>query len=445
MSYRKSARGRACPLIVFGLVGAFVWTTPATYAGSSQADRAQPLTLNEALNQATDNNYAVRQARARVDARAGAVQHAERPVPSNPQVSLNTGRRSPDNGDDFQDVGLRLSQEFWTAGKGQLQLEAARARKSAAAAQLDFLVTSVRARTRRAFLNLLAAKEALETAHRVLEAAHELQSFTERRLDAGAATKLEVNTSEIAVGRAEAAVARAESRRRQARIELAERLSRDPANPLRIKGKLKPAPLNLPSETRLLNGAARRRSDLNTAARRLAANREELKLSKARLIPNITVFAGVEQEGSNDVARIGASMPLPVLHRFGGEQKKAEANVREAQLAQEQLQLQVRRQVLDALARYRSARRRVEIFTEKMLTSAEQNLALTREAFKAGKVGAPSITSAQNNLLTVRRNYLDALDDLIRAGTDLERGTGGLLAIQSSATATSGTNQTESQ
>src|SRR5699024_7772199 len=116
-------------------------------------------------------------------------------------------------------------------------------------------------------------------------------------------------------------------------------------------------------------------------------------------------------------------------HQFEGEQRSAQARLDRAQIEEDALRQQVRREVLMAVADYRSARERVDVFGSQMLANAEENLALTRRAVKAGQLGAPAITTAQNNLMEVRGQYLAALDDLIAAGAALERSTGGLLRL----------------
>ena len=69
------------------------------------------------------------------------------------------------------------------------------------------------------------------------------------------------------------------------------------------------------------------------------------------------------------------------------------------------------------------------ILISAVFDAAQQSVELTKRAFQAGEVGAPAITAAQNNLISVRAEYLSALEGLINATTDLERATGGLIAV----------------
>jgi cobalt-zinc-cadmium efflux system outer membrane protein len=432
------------------------------------APAAEGLTLAEAIRQALENNPAVRRAAARIRERRGQALHAGRLVPANPELGLEVARRTlPDaeSGDRAvravdelraegtsglrrafgrslldaalsdppdrrsTDIGIRVSQELWTADKRALQRGAAALRTAAAQGELDFLRTSVAARTRRAFLGALLADESARTAKRVVALTEDLERYARRRLEAGEVTALEVNVAAIGVGRARAELALARRDRILRRLELAELLGLDPVGELDLRGVIRPAELDLPDEATLLQAAGERRRDLAAAAQEVVAARKELRLAERQLIPNLTVMGFYEREESADIVGVGVSLPLPLLHRFGGEQEAASARLTEARIERDALHLQVRREVREAVADYRAASERVRLLSMEMLGAAEENLHLTRAAFEAGKVGAPAIATAQDNLLRVRRSHLEALSELIAAATALEQATGGLVRM----------------
>tara|TARA_Y100001933_G_scaffold25015_2_gene21118 strand:+ start:4019 stop:5335 length:1317 start_codon:yes stop_codon:yes gene_type:complete len=399
--------------------------------------QAQPLTLDAAVAEAVDANFGVRQAMARVAQQSGALTHASRWTPSNPELEAETAEREPASGDDSRDFSIRLSQELWIGGQRGLQRNVAGARLTAAEEDLRFLRSAIAARARRAFLNVLLTQRAEETAERLVDLTETLADYARSRLEAGRTTALEVNSAVIGAARARTELAEAERLAERARLVLAEVLARDPSSPLNVSGDIEPWPMSLPGETQLLNAAVRRRGDLAAAAERVEAARQELRLSRRQLIPNLTVFGFYQEEEDAEIAGFGASLPIPALHRFRGEREQAAGRLREEQLRSDELRLAVRRQVLEALADYRAARRQSELLGTAMLERAEDNLRLTQEAFEAGKVGSPAITTAQDNLINVRRSYLDALGALILSVTELERATGGLITLEDSEQAAS--------
>lgn len=395
----------------------------------------QPLTLGDALGWAQEYNPTLRAARIRIERLTGRAIHADVAVPSNPRVELEAGQRRS-RGEDTTDIGVRLSQELWIAGQGGLREAAAQGEVGAARADYQFLQASIKARVRAAFLSVLVAERAVDTARQVVEANQKLAAYADKRLNAGAGTQLATNAARLGLSRAKALLARARNRARQAGLALNDLLAIDPQRRLAIQGKLTFASLDLPSEGQLLSRAVARRTDLNAASQRVLAARQRMSLADRQIIPNLTVFGFYRQEadgrsgGGDDIVGGGVGFDLPVLHRYDGERKSANAELNQARLEQDNLQREVRLQVIGGIADYESASQQVAALNDAVLNAAEQTLELTRRSFAAGQVAAPAITTAQNNLIAVRQDYLDALRALISAGTDLERATGGLLVMQ---------------
>ncbi|WP_084189178.1 TolC family protein [Salinisphaera hydrothermalis] len=414
-------------------LGAYAVSAPAV------TQIPQPLTLDAALDWAADYNPTLRAAKIRVERLSGKAIHADVAVPSNPRIELGAGQRSTPAGSGT-DLNIQLSQEFWIAGQGGLRESAANRELAAARDNYRYLVSATTARVRAAFLSVLVAERAVTTAREIVSANRDLYDYAERRMKAGAGTRLELNAAQLGVSRARSVRAQAENRLARARLALDDMLGIDPRRRLQIAGTLNlDQPLRVNDRAGLLTRAVRQRSDLMAAAGRVAAARERLKLADRQLIPNLTVFGFYREENGGNgqgpggsgatIAGGGVSFELPLLHRYEGERKQAAADLDQAQLEQENLQREVRLQVLRALSDYSTARTRVTALDRAVFDAAEQSVALTKRAFQAGEVGAPAITTAQNNLIAVRREYLSALDALIGAATDLERATGGLIAI----------------
>lgn len=423
---------RQCWLVLWLLVSLplAAWSAdPNTISLSDyHSQQNEPLSLSDAIDEALKHNTAVRIARARVEEERGNKRHASRWVPSNPELEVQSAERETPN-DTSNDLGIRLSQEFWIGGQRGLAKASAEAQLGAARSRLRFLEAAHAARTRRAFLSLLWAQQSVATAERLVDVNREFANYARKRLEAGKSTAMEFNTATIGLTRAEAELAEAKREVNGARLALAEMLSRDPAAPLRVTGTLQSWSLSLPPETELLNKSIQQRQDLIAAGQAVEAARRELQLSRRQLIPNLTVFGFYGEEENAKITGGGISLPLPILHRYGGEREAAAAQLQQQQLAQEELQLAVRRQVLGAIADYRSAAERVALLGDQTLARAEENVSLVQQAFRAGKVGAPAVTSAQDNLIAVRRSYLAALNDLVVAVTDLERASGGLIQV----------------
>ena len=397
---------------------------------SSSVNLEQPLTLSAALQRASNLNPALQQAKIAVSSFEGAYRHADTPVPSNPVVSLQSFDQGTGSGQVNRSIGITVSQELWIAGQGGLREQAAGARLQAARQRLDFLSATIAARTRAAFMRALVAREAVETAEQIVNANQDLSDFSELRLESGEANQLEANTARIGLGQAQALLAQAENQFEQATYRLIDLLWLDPAQALELSGVVSPVELEVPGQEELLTRAVQRRSDLAAASEQVMAAQNELKLANRQLIPNLTVFAVKNSDINIDSSVLaGLSFELPVLHRFGGERQQAAAQLDQALLERDSLNLSVRSEILSALSAYRAARRSLSSMSEEVLNSATQNLELTRIAFETGEVDATALSIAQSVLVNTRNEHLRALNDLVVAGTELERASGGILIL----------------
>lgn len=418
-----------------------LWLVCCAHTAGAVTQIPQPLTLDAALAWAGQYNPALREAELNLQRLGGQVTRADVAVPSNPRLELEAGQRSERGRGDSADIGIRLSQELWIAGQSGLRESAARNDLAGARRDYEYLASTITARTRSAFLAVLVAEEAVATAQRVVSINEALDTFARKRLDAGAGTRLETNTALLGLQRARAFAAAATDRAVQARLRLKDLLAIDPSRRLAIRGSIDFAALTLPDESTLVAKAVARRQDLDAAARRVLAAGDRLALARRLIVPNITVAAFYREEGGGrnsggaDIVGGGIGFELPILNRYAGERESAVAQLSAAELDQDTRQREVRLQVLSAASAYRSARDQSELLNDAVLNAAESTLELTRRSFSAGKVGAPAISTAQTQLIDVRRDYIDALTRLVAAGTELERATGGLLAMQTATSA----------
>ena len=177
--------------------------------------------------------------------------------------------------------------------------------------------------------------------------------------------------------------------------------------------------------------AQRQRGDLKAAAERIAANESSLELAKSLTIPNLKVFGFYEREERSNLFGAGVSMPLTVFHDYSGEKRKASAQLKISELEAEALRLATERQVVSAVAQYESAARRLRQMNESILERSEETLQLMQKALQAGKVDASDVLAAQDNLLSVRQEYVQVQHDYIDAVRALEVSTGGALSMSS--------------
>ncbi|KAA1173212.1 MULTISPECIES: TolC family protein [Marinobacter] len=422
-------------LIVPGVLN--VMPSSAATAGESvslkeyqQAKGSQAVSLNEAMVMAFENSPVLALRRAAVSMQEAGLDHASRWAPSNPELELS-GRDNPDQADQSLNYEVRVTQEVWMGNRGDLGQSRAQSTLTSQQQELEYLKVAIKARVRSAYFKILLAQKELETATRTVELMQRTKELVEVSVERGKQTRVELNTAVIGLARAKNQKAEAAQKLRQSKIDLTEVLGVSPSDAVGVAGEFNVARANLPPTNRLVAMAQRQRGDLKAAAARIAANESGLELAKSLTIPNLKVFGFYEREESSNLFGAGVSMPLTVFHDYSGEKRKASAQLKISELEAEALRLATERQVVSAVAQYESAVRRLRQMNESILERSEETLQLMQKALQAGKVDASDVLSAQDNLLSVRKEYVQVQHDYIDAVRALEVSTGGALSMSS--------------
>ncbi|MFA9462543.1 TolC family protein [Thiohalorhabdus sp. Cl-TMA] len=385
-----------------------------------------PLGLEAAIHWAVEHHPAIRRARSQVDERKGKALQADRWFPEDAELAVKGDIRSTvDNGE--SDISVRLGQPLWIAGQGQFLASAARARVRGAERHQAYTHALVTARTRQAFLQALVAQEAVRMVQRTVRRTRDFRSALLRGPEE--LSPMARNAVDVAAHRVQAALVRMKRRQEHARLALLEQLALPPDVNLEIRGRLAAPPLQLPERETLMKAALRRRQDLAEVAQEVVAEREDLKLARRRRIPNPTIYWAYSVESGDRQSRLGVSFPFSLRRFQRGSRQAAAEQVTQAEVSQEALRLTIRRQVHEAITDYRAARQLVDILRERTYRKAAESLDQALRRFRAGSMGPGDITATLDNLMTVRQEHIEALQELVAAGTALEQATGGLLVM----------------
>jgi cobalt-zinc-cadmium efflux system outer membrane protein len=118
------------------------------------------------------------------------------------------------------------------------------------------------------------------------------------------------------------------------------------------------------------------------------------------------------------------SVPLPLWNRNQGRihAQQATANqAREQGLAQ---RLTIRTEVASSMARAERMRAATELYQKSILPLANQNIELLQTGYAQGLTSLAQIIQTQNQQLTLRNSYFDALTRYAEALVDLETAAG---------------------
>ncbi len=345
----------------------------------------------------------------------------------NPELELEVedfGGTDSMKGFDAAKTTARISQPFELGGKRRHREAVA----NAEARLVDWDYNETRrnklAKTKRDFVNVLAAQEKLVLTDSSLALAETVLMTVDARVKAGKVPELEGNKATV-----EVSFARIERNRATRELEIVRK--RLVAN----WGSGTPRFLNAEGSLGLIQDldapeALATTLDLTPEVARwtdaLAASQGELALAKAQRTPDITLSAGVsrsEEEGSFSLVA-GLSVPLPLFDRNVGNVEAAYRNTLSLEHKQRMARLDAETALGDILGQIETARTEAVAIRDALLPTAQQAFDAAEAGYQEGKFGFLDVLDAQRTLNEARTRQLDATTAYHQAVIDLECLTG---------------------
>ncbi len=409
--------------------GAAVGAVLCCLAAAPASAAAPGLTLEAALEAARSESPQIHRAEAAVGEARGRLVRA-RTYPFNPTVQAEGADRSGAEGS-TTDRGVAVAQELEIAGQRGKRAAAARADVAAAEERLARTRREVLATVERTFAQTIRARDLLEVARADVKLTRSLLSFEERRLEAGAGTRIDVNLARAAAGRAVRRLQEAKASWLESRARLAEAVGLDPSAPPRPVGELPGAPVSLPPLEELTRRALADRADLAALRRERERSERRVALERSLASPNLKLGAFAKREEGDDIAGLRVGIGLPVFDRNQGGIAEAEASVGWAAAEVATAELAVRREVKSAYGHYRAAAEAVTALEGLVLESLAESLDLLRRAVEAGELSARDVLLLRRELVEGQGEQIRAAGELWIARTDLELAVGSALGSTS--------------
>ncbi|MBS1151468.1 MAG: outer rane efflux protein [Myxococcaceae bacterium] len=390
------------------------------------ADAAEPITLAEATRSALERNPALVAVRAEVAVARAKLDGASLLLQTNPELTAAIGARVSPRAPSLE-LDLGLEQRLEVFGQRGARKDSAQATLSASEARRDGLQLAVTADVREAFGRALAAEQLL----RLSEAGRALclssLKAAEERFAAGGATRIEVNTARVEIGRAARELALAQQHQVQSHGALALLAGLRP-EALVLAGTVKPAADRSADEPALVARALAQRPDLRAARAELEAARADQRLAAREWLPSprLGIRYGKEEDAHLVQGTIG--FELPVFNQHQAARGVAAGRLLQAEQAVSSLSLQIEVEVAMALSRYRAASVAAEAYAGEVLKAMEENTELVTAAYQAGKVDFLQLLLIQRQTLEARRGHIETLEELNAAEARLLRVVGSVPA-----------------
>lgn len=389
----------------------------ATSTTASALDERR-LTLDRALALAIERNLELRVQEQEVAIARGRAEHDARLFRENPQLSAAVGPRF--GGDTTLELEAAIEQPLELFGQRGLRAEAASRSQRAAelryAARKNELAFSVRS----AFARALAAKMHVALAADIRAVAEDTLRAAEERHRSGAASRIEVNSARVELGRSARDSSEADRGLAAAEAELAALLSLEflPS----VDGDLAAAAARedvAPGKTR--------RAELDATAREVEAAHLEQQSAERSAYPELRAGARYAREDAANIVLGTLAIELPFFERNQNERAIADGRAQQAALAFEATARGIEREVELARRQYAAAKRATRAYAGEVLKAMEENLSLAAEAYRAGKFDFIQLTLVRRETLDARRGYIESLEALNLAEAELLRAVGGAL------------------
>jgi outer membrane protein TolC len=426
-------------LALIALLGG-VWFVTRAFA---QTPQGRPLTFEEALQRASDNNEALKAAAARVresesrvsEARTSFLPSADAsylytPAQQAAALRIPAGIFGPDEqslrANFVRENVLRfdVTQPIYAGGRLTHSLGVSLAQATSANHQLERARQALTLEVVQAYYGALLQQQGIVVAEEGLRRAEQQLKIAQTRFEAGSAARLDVLRAEVEVANARALLIKARSSSATAMQALRAVMSADDPAPFTLVGSLDEE-TKVPDSAELQARLPQRADVMALAAQRESAARSK-KLATADLKP-VVAFTGslqYQQDGLNQFwngdnqsfqAALAIKMPLFSAPRVAAQKAAATAREQQAEHAINATLDVARLELTSAYEELASAREIVEV-QRKAVELAREGLSIAEVSYANGAITATELNDARVSLLQTEWALAQAKYGVIVAG-----------------------------
>ncbi|NQT79670.1 MAG: TolC family protein [Candidatus Aminicenantes bacterium] len=390
-----------------------------------QSEKSTPLTLNQCINIAIQQNPLVLSSLQQYQASLARISQAK----ALPQPSIDFDSDLQPKLFNFKDSGESYFGGSWSLefpGKRYLRGKIATKESNEIFTEIELLKLDIVFQVKQAFYGLLLAQEKLKYAKQNLELSRDFLNKAELKHSAGDVAKVEVLRASVEASRAANEVRSVTNEGRLSKAMLNFLLARKKYAPLEIKGKLKKPSIILNIDE-LIQRALSFRREIKRI--NFSLEKETLKKKQAHLsyLPDFEL--GVSRhhiEGEGKWWDFTLSFPIPLFfwQPKKGEIAEAQANIEALKREVDHLKNAITLEVEEAYMNAITANNQIQLFEDEMLTQAEEVYNMFLFSYQEGEIGGIELIEARRTLMETRKSYADALFNYDVALATLEKSIG---------------------
>ena len=325
-------------------------------------------------------------------------------------------------------------QAFPFPGKLGLQERVAKADAERAAMRPSRVALSLEADVRRAYADLLEARENLRLVDEQAEAWRQTEEVVRTRYSAGMGTQQDVLRAQSERTRLLQQRRRDEAAEARAVVELRRLLDRPADAPVPTARRLVPGEsLLTPPAADFLKRALEETPELREAAAAKERSRLAEEVARHNLRPDFVASAGYMNRGSLPMmwaAGVGVSVPL-----WAGKKQRpliveAQSDLESASATEQSLRRQALARTEERLIRVRQLEGEARLDSDALLVQDRLAVDAALASYRTGSVPFVTVLEALNTSFNDRRSAVARLADLLRADADLRE-----LSLDAGATA----------
>ncbi|MFW6140716.1 MAG: TolC family protein [Acidobacteriota bacterium] len=375
-----------------------------------QETKNQPLSLEECINTAIENNPLVLSSYQQHAASVARVNQAK----AIPQPSVDWDSDLQTRFFDFKNPGewyFGMSQSIEFPGKRYLRGRIVRKESDQIYEEIELLKLDITFQVKEAFYALLLAQRKYQYIKRNLELSKNFYEQTKLKFDAGDVAQVEVLRASVETSKAANELTRTSNEIRLAKARLNYLMARKKYAPLEIKGQFIKEPLSIDLET-LKKRALSFRPEIRSVKHAIEGQNLQKKQAYMSYLPDFDLGVNRHKiEGEGQWWDVTLSFPIPLFfwQPAKGEIAEAQANVNSLNNKFEHLKNTITLEVEESFMNAEFASSQIKLFEEEILTQAEEAYEMFLFSYQEGEIGGIELIEASRTLIQARTSYADAL------------------------------------
>ena len=329
---------------------------------------------------------------------------------------------------------LQAGQKFPWFGKRDARGRMANAEASVAFHDLEDSRVRLMQATRVSFLDYYLVNRQLELNQQNAAVLRQFHNTAQSKYNANQATQQDVLQADVELAQLERRGIELNRMAKVATARINTLLREEPYTPLPAPPKM----LNVPSDQldpqALQQLALNQRPDLQALAAKIRSEQAAVTLACKDYYPDVEVFGRYDTfwqpASTQDELRgqVGVNVNVPLYKgKLNAAVNEAMFRVNQRRAEFEQRQLDIQYEVASAYEQVEESRQTLQLYTEKLVPAATQNVAAARSNYDASKMSFLDLASAQRQLIEIREKQQESLVAYYSRLAELTRVVGGAI------------------